>query len=227
MTFVVEPVPTPTLRIDDSNELFPVRHVYCVGRNYADHAMEMGGDPDREPPFFFMKADYAVTQADDVEYPGGTEDVHHEVELVIAIGRAGRHVALEHADQYVYGYAVGVDLTRRDLQQQAKDLGRPWEAGKNFVQAAPCSNVKPALGVGLIQEATIALRINDEMRQSGNVNQMIWKIDEIIVRVSELFSLEPGDLIFTGTPAGVGKLVSGDVVAASIEGIGTLEFTVG
>jgi fumarylpyruvate hydrolase len=204
----------PTIAVAGSDRRFPVGSIYCVGRNYADHAVEMGGDPDREPPFFFVKPPFAIL-ADNapMTYPKFTSDLHHEVELVVAMGEEG-----------IFGYAVGIDMTRRDLQGEAKEKSRPWEAGKTFAHAAPCGAIQPESSV--LNEAGIQLSINGEVRQSGNVNQMIWKIPEIIERLSELFVLAPGDLIYTGTPAGVGPVEVGDAIEASVGGLPALSFKV-
>lgn len=214
MSYLFSPSVLSSLPVSGSALRFPVNNIFCVGRNYADHAVEMGGDPDREPPFFFIKPPFAIL-ADDapMTYPKFTSDLHHEVELVVAMG-----------DDGIFGYAVGVDMTRRDLQGEAKDKSRPWEAGKSFVHAAPCGAIQPNASV--LNEAPIELSINGEVRQSGNVNQMIWKIPEIIDRLSELFALGPGDLIYTGTPAGVGPVEVGDKVDASVSGLPSLSFKV-
>ena len=228
MTYVFDPADRITLPVQDSERMFPVHQVYCVGRNYADHAVEMGSDPDREPPFFFMKPDYAVmAPGRDMQYPALSEDVHHEVELVVAIGRGGSEVTPADAMSLVYGYAVGVDMTRRDLQGQAKDTGRPWEAGKAFADAAPCSAIVPLAAAGDLSTARITLAVNHVVRQTGDINQMIWKVPEIISRLSFLFRLYPGDLVFTGTPAGVGPVVPGDQVEAEIAGLPHLSFNIG
>lgn len=227
MSFAVDPPPVVSLPVTGSDRRFPVQNLFCVGRNYADHAVEMGGDPNREPPFFFIKPAWAILGDGGVmEYPAFSDDVHHEVELVVAIGKGGRNIAPEDAMDHVFGYAVGIDMTRRDLQQQAKDTSRPWEAGKSFVHAAPCSDVCRAAEAGDVNEAGITLSINGETRQDGRVNQMIWKIPEVIVRLSELFALQPGDLIFTGTPAGVGPIERGDRITASVDGVGQLNIEV-
>ena len=214
MENVFAPAKIPVVPLFGSAMVFPVHRIYCVGRNYSDHVKEMGGDPKLEPPIFFSKpADAIVTENKPVRYPLATADLHHEVELVVAMGEDG-----------IFGYAVGVDMTRRDLQAQAKDKSRPWEAGKSFAHAAPCSAIQPDSSV--MNEAGIQLSINGEVRQSGNVNQMIWKIPEIIERLSELFVLGPGDLIYTGTPAGVGPVEVGDAIEASVEGLPALSFKV-
>lgn len=221
--FAITPPPPVTLPIQGQAERFPVSQIYCVGRNYADHAIEMGHNPDREAPFFFMKPRYAVLpEGGDLVYPALTQDLHHEVELVVAIGQGGRNVSVADATSMIYGYAVGIDFTRRDLQGEAKDKGRPWEAGKSFVHAAPISAIAPVTRTGVIEEGMISLTVNGETRQQGDVNQMIWKVPEVIARISELFCLEPGDLIFTGTPAGVGAVKPGDVLEAKVPGVGEL-----
>lgn len=214
MTYIIQSPEPVSLPVAGSGQRFPVNNIFCVGRNYADHAVEMGGDPDREPPFFFIKPAFALL-ADNkaMRYPACTGDLHHEVELVAALGDPG-----------VFGYAVGVDMTRRDLQSQAKEKGRPWDAGKSFVHAAPCGAVQPAGGE--LHEAAIQLSVNGETRQSGNINQMIWKLPEIIERLAELFILQPGDLIFTGTPAGVGQVRPDDQIEAQVAGLPSLSFKV-
>lgn len=209
------PAPTPSLPIRDDTRRFPVRRILCVGQNYAAHAREMGADPSKPAPFFFAKpADALVVDGADPAYPAATANLHHEVELVVAVGENGE----------VAGWAVGVDLTRRDLQSEAKAKGRPWEAGKAFDQSAPCG----ALTLGALPEAdaVIALKVNGETRQSGRLSDMIWDPAGILAKASELWSLQPGDLIFTGTPEGVGPLVPEDRVEATIEGLAPLAFTV-
>ena len=226
MSYVIEPPETTELAVKGGG-IFPVHQIYCVGRNYADHAVEMGGDPDKEPPFFFMKPAYAVlSSGSEMEYPALSSDVHHEVELVVALARGGRDVAVEDAMSLVYGYGVGIDMTRRDLQAEAKEKSRPWEAGKAFLHAAPCSEIVPIEESGELNDAAISLSINGEIRQDGNVNQLIWKVPEMISRLSTLFSLRSGDLIFTGTPAGVGPINRGDDIRASLAGVSELEITV-
>ena len=214
MDFAVPAVASPTLNVQGSDLAFPVHNVYCVGRNYADHAVEMGHDPDREAPFFFMKPGFAVLPGGgEMRYPGLSSDVHHEVELVVALGAGGSNIAEQDAAACVFGYGVGIDMTRRDLQAEAKEMGRPWDAGKVFLHSAPCSDLLPLPGE-LIETGNIQLDINGERKQQGNINQMIWKLPEIISRLSELFPLSPGDLIFTGTPAGVGPIHPGDQLEA-------------
>ena len=227
MGLVIEAPARRTLPVAGSDDRFPVGQLFCVGRNYADHAVEMGGDPDREPPFFFIKPSFSIL-ADGalMTYPELSEDVHHEVELVVAIGKHGRHVSETDSLDIVYGYGVGIDMTRRDLQAEAKDKRRPWEAGKSFVGAAPCGSIARREDVGDIDSGDIKLSINGEVKQSGDVNQMIWKTAEVIARLSTLFELNPGDLIFTGTPAGVGPISKGDEITANISGLPPLAFKI-
>jgi len=227
MSFAIDPITPVTIPIAGVEAVFPVNNIYCVGRNYADHAIEMGGDPNREAPFFFMKPAYAVsTNGVAVSYPSHSKDVHHELEMVVALARGGVDISVDKAMGLVYGYGIGVDMTRRDLQAEAKDKRRPWEAGKTFVQAAPCADLLPISETGEINAAEIQLAINGEVRQQGNVNQMIWKVTEIISRLSEVFLLQAGDLIFTGTPAGVGPVEIGDEVTATLTGLPELNFKV-
>lgn len=207
--------------------MFPVRRVYCVGRNYAAHAIEMGGDPDREAPFFFQKNPDNLTLADGVfPYPSQSSDVHHEVELVVALHRGGRDIAVDTALDHVFGYAVGIDFTRRDRQAEAKAAGRPWEVAKAFEQSGPLSPLVPASRIGHPTEGRIWLSVNDTPRQEGNVNQMSWKVQEIIAELSRLFTLAPGDVIFTGTPSGVGPVERGDRVTCGVEGVAELAVSV-
>ena len=206
---------------------FPVRRIFCVGRNYAEHAREMGTDPDREPPFFFMKsADTVVGSGSEIKYTTRTENLHHEVELVIAMGSGGSDISVAEASDHIFGYAVGVDLTRRDLQQQMKENGRPWDIGKSFDQAAPVGEIQPSWNIGHPRKGKINLSVNGKTRQKADLKDMIWSIDEIIAELSTYYSLEAGDLIFTGTPSGVDALVRGDHVSSAIEGIESLEFSI-
>jgi len=215
------------LPITGSSELFPVHQVYCVGRNYADHAIEMGHDPEREPPFFFIKPPYAVLpEGGRLQYPSLTSDLHHEIELVVALGEGGSHLSIEAAERCIFGVGVGVDLTRRDVQAEAKEKRRPWEGGKVFLHSAPCSALRPLSEPWDDPTWTLELRVNGELRQAGKTDQMIWKVGETIAKLSELFPLYPGDLIFTGTPAGVGPISVGDTVHAVIDEVGTLELDV-
>lgn len=227
MSFVIDSAPPVTIPVAGVEAVFPVNNIYCVGRNYADHAIEMGGDPNREAPFFFMKPAYAVsTNGVAVSYPSHSMDVHHELEMVVALANGGVDISVDKAMGLVYGYSIGVDMTRRDLQAEAKDKRRPWEAGKTFAQAAPLADLLPISETGEINAAEIQLVINGEVRQQGNVNQMIWKVAEIISRLSEMFLLQAGDLIFTGTPAGVGPVEIGDEVNATLTGLPELNFKV-
>jgi fumarylpyruvate hydrolase len=200
--------------------LFPVRRIYCVGRNYAEHAREMGHDPDREPPFFFTKpADAILTGGRDMPYPPATHDLHHEMELVVALGQGGAAVSESDAMRLVWGYAAGLDMTRRDLQAEAKKLGRPWDMAKGFDDSAPVGEIVPAEGR---EAGRIELRVNGEVRQSSHLNKLIWSIPETIAYLSRLVRLEAGDLIFTGTPEGVAAVRRGDVLEGSVEGVGTV-----
>ena len=217
----------PSVAVAGSDDRFPVRRVYCIGRNYGAHAREMGHDPDREPPFFFMKpADAVVDGAESIRYPPRTADFHHEIELVVAIGQGGSNIAVNQALGHVYGYAVGIDFTRRDLQKEAKKLGRPWATAKGFDQSAPVSAIHPASDIGHPGAGRIWLAVNGEERQIGDLNELIWDIAESVAELSTLFRLEPGDLIFTGTPAGVGSVNVGDRITGGIEGIDEIAVTI-
>ncbi|MFG1283043.1 fumarylacetoacetate hydrolase family protein [Xanthobacter autotrophicus] len=227
VSYVFAPPAVPTLPIVGSDDHFPVHRIYCVGRNFADHAVEMGHDPNKEPPFFFQKnPDTLVPHGATIAYPKMSQDVHHEIELVVALKAGGEDIPLERALDCVFGYAVGLDLTRRDLQGEAKKLGRPWEVGKAFEEAAPCSALVPAATIGHPDAGRIFLKINGSVKQEGNLNQMIWKVPEMITTLSTLFRLAPGDLIFAGTPAGVGPISKGDVLEGGVEGVGELRLTV-
>ena len=227
MKFAFDPGVAPSLPINGSSERFPVHRIYCVGRNYADHAREMGGNPEREPPFFFAKpADAIVESGGQVPYPPRTENLHHEIELVVAIAREGKNIKLDEADAYIFGYAVGNDLTRRDLQFKSRDAGRPWDTAKGFDHSAPITAIHPIEETGVLERGEIWLTVNEERRQTSNLDQMIWSVPEIIVELSQLYALKPGDLIFTGTPSGVGPLLPGDVVEGGVELLGTLQFTI-
>src|SRR5262245_30118681 len=202
--YVFPPLPRPSLPVKGTDKHFPVHRIYCVGRNYADHAIEMGHDPDREPPFFFQKnPDNLVTGGGLFPYPGKSSDVHYEFEMVVALAKGGRDIVAERALDHVYGYAAGLDMTRRDLQGEAKRLGRPWDVGKAFDHSAPCSEIVPASVIGHPARGAVRLSVNGVLKQSGDLAQMIWKVPQIIAILSGLFELKPGDLIFTGTPAGV------------------------
>ncbi|WP_323120347.1 fumarylacetoacetate hydrolase family protein [Burkholderia alba] len=221
--------PTPTsVEIAETTTRFPVRRVFCVGRNYADHAREMGADPDREPPFFFTKpADAVVPASGTVPYPPLTGDLHHEIELVIAIGRSGRSIPAAAALDHVWGYGVGVDLTRRDLQAEAKKLSRPWDWAKGFDASGPVSPLHSAASIGHPLTGRIWLSVNGEIRQQGDLADMIWPVADIVSYVSRSVELRAGDLIFSGTPAGVGALQPGDRVTGGVDGVASFEFTVG
>ncbi len=224
----IEIGPHPSLAIAGSTQRFPVRRIYCVGQNYRAHALEMGADPDREPPFFFMKpADAVRADGATVAYPPATSDLHHEVELVVAIGRGGSDIAPATALEHVFGYAVGLDLTRRDLQSAARRIGRPWETSKAFDASAPIGPLRPARGRALPSSSAIRLRVQGELRQEATLAQMIWPVPEIIAQLSTLFELYPGDLIFTGTPAGVGARDVGDSLEAAIDGLPGLAVRIG
>jgi fumarylpyruvate hydrolase len=227
MAYVIPAPAVPAVPVAGTADTFPVRRIYCVGRNYAEHAREMGFDPDREPPFFFQKpADAVLANGADFPYPSLTSDVHHEVELVAALKAGGRDVAKERALDLVYGYAVGLDMTRRDLQGVAKKLGRPWEVGKAFEHAAPIGAIRPAAEIGHPAKGAVWLNVNGRERQRGDLAEMIWSLPEIIQELSRLFVLAPGDLVFTGTPAGVGAVARGDVLEGGVEGVGEIRFRV-
>lgn len=225
-SFVIPPPPVVTVPVVGQAGAFPVRRIYCVGRNYADHAREMGHDPDREAPFFFQKAADTLVLDGKFPYPPGTDDVHHEVELVVALAVGGRDIPVERALECVYGYAVGLDMTRRDLQAVAKKAGRPWEVAKSFDASAPISPIVPAATSGHPAAGAIWIDVNGARRQTGDLAQMIWKVPETIAYLSGLFELAPGDLIFTGTPAGVTAVTRGDRLHAEIDGVGTLDVEV-
>ena len=205
---------------------FPVRRVYCIGRNFAAHAVEMGHDPDREPPFFFQKNPDNLDPSGEFPYPPHSSDVHHEVELLVGLKSGGTNIPLENALDHVWGYGVSLDMTRRDLQGQAKKMGRPWEIGKAFERSGPVGPLLAAEDVGHPAQGRISLHVNGELRQDGDLNQMIWKVPEMISYLSEYFELKAGDVIMAGTPSGVNAIVKGDVMEASIEGVGSLSVTV-
>ena len=217
----------PTVAIAGRSERYPVRRIYCVGRNYAEHAREMGHDPDRDPPFFFMKpADAVVASGGSVHYPPATSNFHFEMELVGAIGRTGAKIAKERANDYIWGYGVGIDFTRRDLQQKAKDMGRPWDAGKGFDESAPISALHAAANIGHPQTGRIWLAVNGVTKQDSDIAKLIWSVPEVIEHLSGLFTLEPGDLIYTGTPAGVGPVIAGDRITGGVDRVDTIEIDV-
>jgi fumarylpyruvate hydrolase len=216
-------IPQVTVSIADSDERFPVRRIFCIGRNYASHAKEMGHNPDRDAPFYFTKApDAIVASGSSVAYPPRCKELHHEIELVVAIGKAGSNIKPADANDHIFGYAVGIDLTRRDLQAEAKSSGRPWDAAKNFDQSAPISNIYLASAVGHPTSGRIWLSVNDEVRQEGDLAEMIWSVAESVAEISTYGVIAVGDLVYTGTPAGVGPLRVGDRVKGGIEGLGDI-----
>jgi len=216
-----------TLPVTGTSARFPVHRVYCVGRNYAAHAVEMGHDPDKEPPFFFQKAPDTILQPGAAfPYPSRSSNVHYEIEHVIAIGTGGAEISVQTALDHVFGYAVGLDMTRRDLQGEAKKMGRPWEVGKSFENSAPMSAIRPVSEIGHPDKGAVTLSVNGELKQDGDLDHMIWKPPEVISYLSGLFTLQPGDLIMTGTPTGVGAIVPGDVMTGAVEGIGEIDVTV-
>lgn len=226
MSYVFEPV-IPSMAVAGREDRFPLHRIYCVGRNYADHAREMGSDPDREPPFFFMKpADAVVANGSTIPYPPATGNLHHEIELVVAIGKGGSDIKASQAEDHVWGYAVGIDLTRRDLQNEAKKTGRPWDMGKGFDRSAPCTALHPASQVGHPAAGAIWLTVDGETRQSGDLNQLIWSVPETIEHLSALVELAPGDLIMTGTPEGVGPVEPGQSMVGHVDGLEELTVTI-
>jgi fumarylpyruvate hydrolase len=225
--YVFAPAPVPALPVRGSDKLFPVHRIYCVGRNYAEHAIEMGHDPNREAPFFFQKnPDTLVKNGDEFPYPDASKDVHHELEMVVALKSGGKNIPVESALNHVFGYAVGLDMTRRDLQGEAKKAGRPWEVGKAFEAAAPCSEIASAAEIGHPAKGAVWLKVNGETRQKGDLDQLIWKVPEMISYLSGLFELKAGDLIYSGTPAGVGPVKRGDALHGGVDGVGELKITV-
>ena len=223
MAYAIPTWTQPALPVAGSGELFPVRRIFCVGRNYVEHQKEMGGDG-REQPFFFIKSAHAlVPLGGNVHYPPKTANLHYETEMVVAIARQGRRIAARDANGCVFGYAVGLDMTRRDLQQIGKDKGRPWDFGKDFDEAAPCSALAPAARIGHPGKGTLWLSVNGKERQKADLSDMIWSVPEQIEYLSQYYTLEPGDLIYSGTPAGVGPLKPGDELHAGIDGVGELK----
>lgn len=216
-----------SLAVQGTSDRFPIRRIFCVGRNYEAHAKEMGADT-REPPFFFTKpADAALDTPCTIAYPKLTEDLHHEIELIIAIGKGGSEIAEEDVMDHVWGASVGLDLTRRDLQGVAKKMGRPWDWGKAFDQSAPIAAIKPIADVPSVEQGRIWLAVNGEVRQDADIADLIWSVREHIATLSQAVTLAPGDLVMTGTPAGVGEVVPGDVITGGVEGIGELQVTIG
>lgn len=227
MSLVFSSVGTPSVAIEGSEDRYPARRIYCIGQNYAEHAREMGYNPDRVPPCFFMKpADSLLPSGEDFPYPAATKDVHHEIELVVALGKEGRKISQKNALDYIYGYAAGLDMTRRDLQGAAKEARFPWETGKAFDNGAPIAPIVPAAKICHPVDGRIWLDVNGEPRQEGDINQLIWDIPETISYLSQQYALMPGDLIFTGTPAGVGPINKGDVMEGGIDGVGTIKIPV-
>ena len=220
--FAIERPPVVALPVAGKDVLFPVRRVYCIGRNYAAHAIEMGHDPDREDPFFFQKNADNLNPSGEFPYPPKTSDVHHEAEVAVMLKSGGRDISVEKALDHVYGYALALDMTRRDLQGIQKKLGRPWEIGKAFEASAPVGPIHPASEIGHPSEGRIALKVNGELRQEGDLNQMIWKVPEQIAYLSEYYELAPGDVILSGTPSGVAAVERGDVMELSVDGLGSM-----
>jgi fumarylpyruvate hydrolase len=230
MEYVFTPPPQAAIPVVGSQQFFPVHRVYLVGRNYVEHAKEMG-HTGREAPFFFLKpADALVVVPDgatgDMPYPPLTSDLHHEIELVVALGKGGSDIAAADANAHIWGYAIGLDMTRRDLQGEAKKQGRPWDTGKGFEHSAPIGPIHPIAQTGIIESGSISLDVNGARRQSGDINQLIWKVPEIIEHLSRYFVLQPGDLIYTGTPAGVGAVQKGDLLEGTVDKLGSLRVKV-
>ncbi len=229
MAYAFAPAAVHSLTIAGSDQRFAVNRIFCVGRNYAAHAREMGKDPDREPPFFFMKPASAAVDASKpvkIPYPPKTSNFHHEIELVVAIGKGGANIAIAEALAHVYGYAVGLDMTRRDLQLEARDKGRPWEFGKSFTASAPIGTLHRAADIGHPNEGAIAVTVNEQPRQSSDISKLIWSVQECVSYLSAYETLEPGDLIMTGTPEGVNAVKSADVMRGSIAGLGEITVSV-
>ena len=227
LAYVIKPHVQPAVPVEGDDGLFPVRRIYCIGRNYAEHAREMGHDPDREPPFFFQKnPDSLVLTGNVFPYPEQSKDVHHEIELVVALRSGGRDIPVDKALDHVFGYAVGLDMTARDLQAEAKRMGRPWEMGKAFDHSAPISPIVPASRIGHPTSGLVWLDVNGERRQTGDLKELIWSIPEMISILSKYVELKTGDLIFTGTPAGVGPVHPGDRLTGGVDGVGRIEVRV-
>jgi fumarylpyruvate hydrolase len=228
MNYVFKPADPATVAIKDSSERFPVRRIFCVGRNYEAHVREMGNDPDREHPIFFTKpADAVVDSGSVIPYPPETANFHYEIELVLAIGREGFRIQEEDVVSYIYGYAVGIDLTRRDLQLDARDKGGPWDWGKAFDLSAPCAPIHPIKETGELTSGNIWLAVNGDTRQQADTAQMIWDVREVVSIISKSMRLKPGDLIYTGTPAGVGPIITGDRITGGIDSLGEIEIFIG
>ena len=220
--YVIEAPEQVALPVVGTDATFPVRRIYCIGRNYAAHAIEMGHDPDREPPFFFQKNPNNLDPSGKFPYPPHSSDVHHEAEMYVALKSGGTNIAVEDALDHVFGYGLSLDMTRRDRQGEMKKMGRPWEIGKAYERSAPCGPVHPASEVGHPDAGELVLKVNGETRQEGDLNQMIWKVPEMISYLSEYFELAPGDIIQSGTPSGVGPVEKGDVMVMTVDGLGSL-----
>ena len=227
MSYVIEVPKTTALPVEGETATFPVRRIYCVGRNYADHAREMGHDPDREPPFFFQKpTDAIVPNNQTIPFPVGTKDLHHEIELVVAIGTGGKNIPQDKALDHVYGYGVGLDMTRRDLQDEAKQLRRPWETGKSSDSSGPVGPIYPVSAVGHLGKGRISLSVDGQMRQDADLADMVWSVAEQIAILSSYYELKAGDVIFSGTPEGVGRVDRGQVMVGAIDGLGEIHLKV-
>lgn len=220
--YAIETPPVVALPIAGSDALFPVRRVYCIGRNYAAHAIEMGHDPDREPPFFFQKNPNNLDPSGTFPYPPHSSDVHHEIEVAVMLKSGGTNITIEEAESHIFGYALSLDMTRRDLQGAQKKMGRPWEIGKAFERSAPVGPVHKVGDTGPLNNGAVTLKVNGEVRQEGNLNQMIWKVPEMISYLSEYFELAAGDVILSGTPSGVGPVVRGDTMEVAVDGLGSM-----
>lgn len=225
-SYAIDPPEIPSVPVAGGGSRFPVRRVYCIGRNYAAHAVEMGHDPDREPPFFFQKNPDNLDPSGEFPYPPMSGDVHHEVELAVALKSGGTDIPIARALDHVWGYAVSLDMTRRDLQGEMKRMGRPWEIGKAFERSALIGPIMPAEQTGHLSDGRIELEVNGELRQQGDLNQMIWKVPEMINYLSTYYELKAGDVLLSGTPSGVGPVVRGDRMHATIEGLGDLDVVV-
>ena len=231
MKYAIPAWDCPSVPVAGGAIFYPVRHIYCVGRNYAEHAREMGGDAAKEPPFFFTKPADAIVPVvppdiGHVQYPLATKNYHHEIELVVAIGARGVRVAPKHANALIYGYAVGLDMTRRDLQAALREIKRPWDLGKSFAQAAPIAPIHPVSEVGYVSRGRISLEVNGAVRQQGDLADMVWGVPHVLHFLSQYYELLPGDLIFTGTPSGVGAVVAGDALIGRIESLGELKISI-
>lgn len=227
-TYIFPPAPQAAVAVRGSSDLYAVSRIFCVGRNYAAHAREMGSDPDREPPFYFTKPASALAPSGGtIPYAPGTKNLHYEMELVIAIGQPVFKVSPEQAGDAVWGYAAGLDMTRRDLQNDAKAIGRPWDLGKGFEHSAVITPLVPRAELGTLEKGAITLSVNGTEKQRGDLSDMIWSIPELVSNLSQFYHLQPGDLIYTGTPEGVGPVKPGDVITGVIEGLGDLTITIG